>query len=213
MRRPVATVISLLGIAAVTAVSSPYASAAQATDVSVLGIGRATSVRTTSDMKPIPGTDAPNTGLARPGDNIAAICFIPDNNGVQWVLTLNRNGRAGQQYANTTGFIRRVNLTLDSGTLMVNCDFVAETYQTQTAAGIVQADMKPIPGTDAPNTGLARAGDTLRVYCTLTDSNNQPWRLLINTNGHAGGQYANTVGFLPLSALEAQSYSPHCGAT
>ncbi|MGW6793641.1 hypothetical protein [Streptomyces chartreusis] len=213
MRRPLATLLSLLGIAAATALSSPYASAAQTTDVSTLGIGRATSVRTTSDMKPIPGTDAPNTGLARPGDNIAAICHIPDNNGVQWVLTLNRNGRAGQQYANTTGFIRRDNLTLDSGTLTVNCDFFADTYDTQTAPGIVQADMKPIAGTDAPNTGLARPGDNLTVYCTLTDNNNQPWRLLINTNGHAGSQYANTAGFLPLNALQTQSYSPPCGAT
>ncbi|EGX60302.1 hypothetical protein SZN_08139 [Streptomyces zinciresistens K42] len=216
MRRIVATAVSLFSIAISTVLAAPYAAAAgpavKAADLGVTGIGRGTSVRTTTDMKPIPGTDAPNTGLARPGDNVAAICFLRDNNNVVWVLSLNRNGRAGQQYPNTAGFIRGDQLTLPDGTVMVSCDYVSQ-YQAHPAAGIVQADMKPIPGTDAPNTGLARAGDTLRVYCTLNDSNNRPWQLMINTNGRAGAQYANTAGFLPLDATAERPPAQDCGAT
>ena len=216
MFRSRAVLASLLLAAAALSTGVP-ATAAPA-DFAVQGIGRQVTVRSNlvqADLKPIPGTAAPNTGVARPGDNLAAICFTNDSRGLPWVLVLNRNGIPGRQYANTVGFISHGDLA--STNPFVGC----ATETTVSPANhfawlrgdLVQADMKPIAGTDVPNTGLFKQGDKVAVYCHLADNRGFPWKLAVNLYGHAGQQYANTVGFIPLDATSTSGTEPDCGAS
>ena len=109
MSRTSALVAAALITAAAVSVSVSTPATAASAEVTTQGIGQQVTVRSgivQADLKPIPGTAAPNTGIARPGDNLAAICYSRDNRGESWILVLNRNGIAGSQYANTVGFIR-----------------------------------------------------------------------------------------------------------
>jgi hypothetical protein len=164
-----------------------------------------------TEMKPIPGTDANDTGLARRYDNLDVICQLYDNNNLLWDLVINRDGRAGQQLAHTVGFVRH-DATARNFPQPNSCWSVSSTFPAYTTiwSGYVQADMKPIPGRGANNTGVARPGDSLAILCLFLgsyDSYPQDWLLVLNTTGHAGQQWADTVGFvepgatlLPLTA-------------
>lgn len=82
------------------------------------------------------------------------------------------------------------------------------------APGLTQADMKPIAGTDAPNTGLFKQGDKAAIYCHLVDNRGVWWQLAVNLSGHAGQQYANTVGFVQDDAtLDEVRSEIDCGAS
>ena len=188
-----------LVIGAVTLLANGAASANAATTGVGAG-GTIISGVTQVDMKPIPGTDANDTGLARPRDNISVMCGLFDNHGEMWDLSIDHTGHAGQ-YANTMGWIPNQYLNVPS---LQGADFTDSNlcyndtgnHLTNLVSGYVQADMKPIPGTDANDTGLDHAGDTLQVYCSLTDNHGLLWQLVLDQNGHAG-QYADTVGFVP----------------
>ena len=219
MKRRISIAVGMVAVAAFVTMSSSgvfagVTDAPQSTQVGILGVGQQVSVLSNFvqvDMKPIPGTDAPNTGLARPGDNIAAICHLPDSRGQEWVLGLNRNGRAGQQYTNTVGFIPRS--TLDRNVELSPCTYYDANWAT-IGGNLYQVDMKPIAGTDAPNTGLARSGDQLGFVCSLADSRGMSWILVINLDGgRAGAQYPDTVGFVPAWTLVVKRTVYGCGAT
>ena len=165
-----------------------------------------------ADMKPIAGTDANNTGLARPGDILDIYCQLSDNHNVRWDLALNHSGRAGQQFAETIGFVP---YSTTAGVYQVpSCNDrffpIFAFFGKALKSPYVQADMKPIPGTDANNTGLFRAGDSVDGFCSLSDNHNMVWVLVINRNGHAGQQFANTVGFVPYDVIDGIGITVEC---
>jgi cytochrome c2 len=165
-----------------------------------------------TDMKPIPGTDANNTGLGKPADRIDVICQIDDNHGVRWDLVINRSGRAGQQWANTVGFVR-FNDTFGGYTWRACNEQVWQeiaVVRTTLRPYLAQSDMKPIAGTDANNTGLARSGDTLDIICSLRDNHGLRWDLVLNRNGRDGLQHTNTVGFVRYSDTNGIYSTPSC---
>jgi hypothetical protein len=184
-----------------------------------LGIGTRVTVRSDigrMSMKPIPGWGAPDDGLALSGDNIAAICELGDDNNVLWVLSLDRNGRAGQQNSNTVGFIPRPDLVAADGTLLPDlgiCGRDVRDHFTTVWDVFPFADMKPIPGTDANDTGIALPFDDLAVFCSLPDNNNLVWQLVVDPSGRTGQQSANTAGFVQFSHTTDGTPAPSCGVT
>ncbi|HWO65505.1 MAG TPA: hypothetical protein VNO31_36270, partial [Umezawaea sp.] len=77
MSRTSALITAVLITAAAVSVSVSTLATAASAEVTTQGIGQQVTVRSgivQADLKPIPGTAAPNTGIARPGDNLAAIC-------------------------------------------------------------------------------------------------------------------------------------------
>ena len=211
---------ALITAAAVSVSVSTPATAASA-EVTTQGIGQQVTVRSgivQADLKPIPGTAAPNTGIARPGDNLAAICYSRDNRGESWILVLNRNGIAGSQYANTVGYILQYDLSNGAGIVVNGCATTDVRFPAHHFAWLrtefTQADMKPVAGTDAPNTGLFKQGDKAAVYCFLADNRGVLWVLAVNLSGHAGQQYANTVGFIREDATRNEfAGGIDCGAS
>lgn len=219
MARPSAFIAAVLITAAAVSVSVSTPATAAPAEVTIQGIGQQVTVHSgivQADLKPIPGTAAPNTGIARPGDNLAAICFSRDSRGEPWILVLNRNGISGVQYANTVGYISQYDL---SGNVVVNgCATTDVRYPAHHFAwlglGLTQADMKPIAGTDAPNTGLFKQGDKAAIYCFLADNRGVWWVLAVNLSGHAGQQYANTAGFVRDDATRPEfAGGVDCGAS
>ena len=136
---------ALITVAAVSVSVSTPATAASA-EVSTQGIGQQVTVRSgivQADLKPIPGTAAPNTGIARPGDNLAAICYSRDNRGESWILVLNRNGIAGTQYANTVGYIYQYDLS-NGGSVAVNgCATTDVSTRRTTSRGFEPSTRRP----------------------------------------------------------------------
>src|SRR6187551_3377691 len=134
MSRSSAFIAAVLIAGASVSVSTPAASA----DVGIQGIGQRVTVRTgivQADLKPIPGTAAPNTGIARPGDNLAAICFSSDSRGEPWILVINRNGISGGQYANTLGYIYQFDLS-GGGVAVNGCATTDVKYPAHHYAGL-----------------------------------------------------------------------------
>lgn len=57
------------------------------------------------DMESIPGTDGREAGLARPGQELWALCSLRDNHNMRWDLVINRSGISGIQQQNSVGFV------------------------------------------------------------------------------------------------------------
>lgn len=198
----------MAGIGALLAIGAvPATAAAQMAPASVGNSATITSAVTRTDMMPIPGTDANDTGLAYPGDNISAICIATDNHNLGWVFALDRSGHAGQ-FANTTGWIQAQYLIYLQTPNLPSCPFGSHIV-TGLLPQYTQTDMKPIPGTDANDTGLAHNSDTLYAFCSLNDNNGLTWQLLLDSDGH-GGQFQNTVGFVPYIYTDNVNPAPPC---
>jgi hypothetical protein len=161
------------------------------------GIGYGNGVKEPYPMLSAPANGAHYVGTAYPGDDLADACYI--GSGAQkWQLVLDRNGKSGDHYPATAGFLPQSVLTSDP----VNGAPCPPGFTADNVGQNGLSTMYAAPHADSYVVGIAHgptsgyAGDVISDLCAVT-VDNTPWIWVLDANGWAGDHFANTTGFLP----------------
>jgi hypothetical protein len=163
---------------------------ARAGTVVPLAIGQGDDLWEAIPMFSAPHTNAYYVGLAEPGDgqSIADICTVTVNN-VVWYMTLERNGEAGDHYADTATFFQAGELKYDRP--VGSCSSAG--FSTSISGNVA---LTSAPYADTFYVGTYHIGDNLRAICEITDPGNVYWYLMLDLNGYAGDHFADTAGWV-----------------
>jgi hypothetical protein len=196
--RPLSVVIAACAAVALSAAAAPAAGP--------LGIGWAVHPRIDTGLYSGPGLSTPRIGTAWAGDNVAGICRINDNRGNRMVLSIERPGRDGSQWANTAGYIWDSHIRENTDHLP-SCDGYGRSVHPRIDTGLYSG-----PGLSTPRIGTAWAGDDVAGICKINDNLGSRMVLGIERPGRDGSQWANTAGYIWDSHIRESTDSlPDCG--
>ena len=202
------TAAVVAGVAAVLAGSVAAASANPAT-VSPMGIGYANSVWTYVGIWSAASSTTYYVGGARPGDNIADICWIEGSDNRRWDLVLERTGAAGDHFGNTVGYIPEEGLSDGGAQQRTQCP-TPDALQHQDAIVYNDTTMRSAASTGAYPVGTAVPSDQLTVYCWIKDGNGVAWYLTVQQAGRGGDHLPYAASMLPADSVAAEYVNP-CG--
>jgi hypothetical protein len=176
-------------VAAASAVIAGTGLPATASEFGTLGIGTRVTPTENTGMYAAPGLSTPRVGMAWQNDNVAAVCGRQDSNGRLMVLGIDRPGRTGEQWANTVGYIWSGHLSGVPNAMLTCTAYLP--YTTLRDTGLYTA-----PGLSTPRVGTVGAGQRFFGICKIPDSNGRRMVLGVAEFGRAGGQWAETAGYI-----------------